>query len=154
MPVKVFPVFNGDQNFNRKTFASKKQEEMIMTEQAKIKFIWDNISYENPLLVQKYFEKHMHAFIEFIITKTLEKGVVEVGTYEEGWQKGSMIRFFENENDKKLELRSKRNNSYEILLSIKRADEKEQVVKHKLSAEEIKLIPQHFAELMQTTKEA
>jgi hypothetical protein len=125
-----------------------------MTEQTKIKFIWDNISYENPLLVQVYFEKHMKAFIKFIIEKTLEKEKFEIGIYEDGWQKGPAVQFSDNEKHKTLELRLTKNNSFEIILSIKRADEKEQVLKHKLTAEESQLIPQHFSELMGNVKEA
>jgi len=138
---------------NRKSVVVNRNKAFKMTEQEKLKSIWDNISRENPLLAQQYLKQNASAFVQYVIAVNLEKEKFEIIAYKEWWKNGSMIKFAEKDHHKKIELRMKKNNSFEIQVSIKRADEQEQVLKHKLSDEETRLIPRELTRLMHNIKE-
>ena len=128
-----------------------------MIDKLKLHEIWISID-ANPVIFLNdpdghRDEKITYPLVEFLVNSILEKEKFEVGIFDDGKQKGAIIGYKEPDSQKRMEIRLKKNSSYELLLFVYDAEEKQFIYRNKLSKEEIELIPKELRDLMQKVRE-
>ena len=123
-----------------------------MTAKDNLLELWSLIDPKHITASKEIFDKNTDALLEFLITRILDKDRFEIGIFKDGRHRGSLLAYNEVYNQKEIELRLKKNLSYELVLILTN-DNQEAIFQHKLSQDEIKLIPEQFTRLMYNIKE-
>lgn len=124
-----------------------------MTEREKLEEIWNGISHSSVSFLNKNYKYIYPLLLEFLIADTLDSQKFTINIYEDGWQKGALIGKYESNKHKQLELRTRKKESFDLVLLVSDSEEKQLTFKHKLSDDDIELIPKKLRRLMETVKE-
>lgn len=124
---------------------------MFKTE--KINEEWGKINSYSVSYLYENFSRLSPILLIYLISSLMEENEFEIGTFEEGRQKGASLIYLSPDKDKQLELRIKRSSSYELLLSLFNMEEETLVFRHKLEPEEIETIPKALRERLEKVKD-
>lgn len=122
-----------------------------MTDKQKLADLWNSIDFHSISTIKDLFEKNKDVFLEVLIDKILDKEKFEIGLFEEGRQSGSTLTY--KESQKEIELRLKKNSSYDLIFTFEDAESEIYGFRNKLTNDEIKLIPENIQSLMYKVKE-
>jgi hypothetical protein len=114
---------------------------------------WTNLNSYSASYLEENISRLAPALLIYLVTTLMEEDEFEIGTFEEGRQKGSSILYSAPDNDKQLELRVKKSSTYEFILSIFKTDEEPRVFRHKLEKEEIESIPKTLRDRLEKVKD-
>ncbi|MCE3228271.1 MAG: hypothetical protein K0S32_2822 [Bacteroidetes bacterium] len=124
---------------------------MIKTE--KIIYEWDQINSYVPSYLEENISKLSPSLLIYLITTLMEQEEFEIGTFEEGRQKGASIWYTGPDKDKHLELRVKKSSTYEFILSVIKQEEEPHLFRHRLEKEEIESIPKTLRDRLEKVKD-
>jgi len=124
-----------------------------MNYKEKLNELWQQISLCSPVHLNENFEKITDALTEFLIDKLLDKEKFEIGTFEDGRQKGALLAYTDNEGQKSVEIRLKKKSRYELFLLVQDREGEFITYKHKLTPEEIEIIPKKLRDMLHTVRE-
>lgn len=122
-----------------------------MTDKQKLESLWNSIDLKSLLTVKEIFEYNTDSLLDFLIDKTLDKEKFEIGLFEEGKHSGSSLVY--KESQKEIELRLKKNSTYDLILTVEDAEGEIHIFRSKLSNDELKLIPENLKNLMYKVRE-
>jgi len=115
--------------------------------------IWISINKNSLEYLNDSFHQIAPFLVEFLVQSKLEEDEFEVGTFEDGRQQGSLISFINPNSEKQLEIRYKKNSTYELLLFIYKDNGETFVYRYKITDEEISVIPTAIRLLMEKVKQ-
>ncbi|MCE3259811.1 MAG: hypothetical protein K0S12_1452 [Bacteroidetes bacterium] len=124
-----------------------------MLKNEKITQDWKMIHVNAIALLNDNFTNLSSSLLVYLISTLMEENEFEIGTFEEGRQKGACIVHLDPNNDKQIELRVKRSSTYELILTLYPDDEETIVFRHRLEKEEINMIPVTLRELLEKVKD-
>lgn len=113
---------------------------------------WNKIDSYTVSFLNENFNRIASALLVYLISSVLEETEFEIGTFEDGRQKGASISYMSPNKNKQIELRVKRSSSYELLLYVYHSEEEISIFKNKLEEDEIKMIPQSLRDLLDKVK--
>jgi hypothetical protein len=124
-----------------------------MTEKEKSFDLWDSIGPHPPSISKDLFLKNTRAFLELLIDKTQRLDKFEISFSEESGKGFSCLGYPDITSKKHIEMRLRKNDSYEMILTIEDFEGEIQTFRSKLSTNEIKLIPRNIQNLMYKVRE-
>jgi hypothetical protein len=124
---------------------------MNMTDISSLKEFWDKIDHDSITHLNEHFSELAPYLIQFLVNSISEKERFEIYVYKDGWEKGSAVSYCEQH--KQLELRSKTNSTFHLVLTISGVPGQKFSFKHKLSMLEEASLPLRLKRLMDSIKE-
>jgi hypothetical protein len=114
-----------------------------MEKKERFEEIWNNINQNSMEFMDANFGLIAPILIRPLVTSLQQEKKLEIGIFEDGAEKGSNIKYSKSNHLKRLELRYKKDSSYQLVLNIYNAENTYSYY-YKLTWEDIGMIPYHI----------
>lgn len=110
--------------------------------------VWNAIGKDSIEYLDRHFEDISSGLVHFLIFSLLEKDEIEIGTFTDEKQKGAIVTYDIYNTDKQLNLKANTDLTFEIELFLSDNDDNEKTYRHKLSQDQVKIIPEVLKKTM------
>lgn len=114
----------------------------------KIDQVWNSIGRDSIEYLDRHFEDIASQLIHFLVISLLEHDEIEIETFSKKNQKGSIISYDIYHDEKQLNIKVNTDFIFEVELVLYDWDDNEKIYSHKLTIEQVKIIPEGLKNLM------